>query len=242
MKLLIIRHGDPDYAMDSLTETGWLEAELLANRLSKLNVKAFYVSPLGRAKDTASLTLKRMGRTVEECLWLREFSARIQKPWAEHIGCAWDWLPNEWTKEKRFFERDSWAATETMVKSHVMEEADWIIQEFDHFLEEYGYKRENDYYRVEKANEDTLVLFCHFGVECLMLSHLLNVSPMVLWHGFCAAPSSVTTVVTEERRKGIASFRVTSFGDVSHLYAAGQEPSFAARFCEVYDREDQRHD
>ena len=34
MKLLIVRHGDPDYAIDSLTETGWAEAELLSHRLA----------------------------------------------------------------------------------------------------------------------------------------------------------------------------------------------------------------
>ena len=53
MKLLIIRHGDPDYSIDSLTETGWKEAAMLVPRLEKLDVKAFYVSPLGRARDTA---------------------------------------------------------------------------------------------------------------------------------------------------------------------------------------------
>lgn len=39
MKLLIVRHGDPNYEIDSLTDTGWKEAELLAGRLSKLSVK-----------------------------------------------------------------------------------------------------------------------------------------------------------------------------------------------------------
>ena len=61
MRLLIVRHGDPDYEHDTLTEKGWREAELLSERLSKLNVKEFYVSPLGRAKDTASLTLAAGG-------------------------------------------------------------------------------------------------------------------------------------------------------------------------------------
>ena len=65
MKLLIIRHGDPDYSIDSLTPIGWKEAELLADRMAKLDVKAFYVSPLGRAQDTASLTLKKMGRSEQ---------------------------------------------------------------------------------------------------------------------------------------------------------------------------------
>ena len=33
MKLLIVRHGDPDYEKDSLTEKGWREARFLAQRL-----------------------------------------------------------------------------------------------------------------------------------------------------------------------------------------------------------------
>ena len=80
MRLLIVRHGDPDYSIDSLTEKGWKEAEYLSERLSKLDVKDFYVSPLGRAKDTASFTLKKMNRTAVECDWLREFDVLIDRP------------------------------------------------------------------------------------------------------------------------------------------------------------------
>ena len=57
----------------------------------------------------------------------------------------------------------------------------------------------------------------------------------------CAAPSSVTTLTSEERRKGIAGFRMNSYGDISHLYAHDEPPAFAARFCECYDN-DERHD
>ena len=39
MRLLIVRHGDPDYSIDSLTEKGWKEAEYLSERLSKLDVR-----------------------------------------------------------------------------------------------------------------------------------------------------------------------------------------------------------
>ena len=60
MRLMIIRHGDPDYDEDSLTPTGWREAEALSERMKELPVTKFYVSPLGRAKDTASLTLQKM--------------------------------------------------------------------------------------------------------------------------------------------------------------------------------------
>ena len=45
MKLLIVRHGDPDYAKDSLTEKGWREARYLSERLIKMGIDDFYVSP-----------------------------------------------------------------------------------------------------------------------------------------------------------------------------------------------------
>ncbi len=57
MKLLIIRHGDPDYSIDSLTEKGWKEADLLSKRLAKEKIDAFFCSPLGRAKYTANETI-----------------------------------------------------------------------------------------------------------------------------------------------------------------------------------------
>ena len=34
MRILVIRHGDPDYAHDSLTEKGFREVNLLAEKLN----------------------------------------------------------------------------------------------------------------------------------------------------------------------------------------------------------------
>lgn len=242
MKLLIIRHGDPNYAIDSLTPTGWKEAELLSHRLCKLDIKAFYCSPLGRAKDTASFTLKKLGREAEICDWLQEFPPKIQKVGREGLSVVWDWLPQIWKDEPVFFDLRSWMTPEVFQQADVPELYKAVTHGLDALLSRHGYTRDGYHYRVDHANEDTIVLFCHFGLECVLLSHLLHVSPMVLWHGTCAAPASVTTLTTEERRKGIASFRMNAFGDISHLYVADQEPSFAARFCECYDNQDQRHD
>ena len=223
----------------------------MAERIAKLDVKDFYVSPLGRAKDTASLTLGKMNRTATEYEWLREFAPEIYRPDdTENRGIVWDWLPAEWTKEEDFFRRDLWAFQKNMQegvspavdKSGVLAEYKWVTSNFDKVLAEHGYVREGDIYRVEKANRDTLVFFCHFGLESVLLSHLMNVSPMILWHHTCAAPTSVTTIYTEERREGKAAFRISGFGDVSHLYAADEEPAFSGRFCETYDSAEERHD
>lgn len=235
MKIVIVRHGDPDYSIDSLTKTGWKEAHLVAERIGKMEVKDFYVSPLGRARDTARITLEKIGRTATTCQWMREFWPHIDRPdYGKDCPICWDFLPADWTKEKQYYDIDTWAETEVMKKGHVREAYEEVCTGLDELLAQYGYVRENHYYRVKEANHDTIVLFCHFGIECVMLSHLLHVSPMILWHGFCAAPTSVTTVITEERQEGIAFFRVNGFGDVSHLYAAGEQPSFAARFYECY--------
>ncbi len=242
MKLLIIRHGDPDYAIDSLTPVGWVEARLLAERIAKLDVKAFYVSPMGRAQDTASLTLQKMDRTAETLSWLHEFSARVTKPHKTEPGVAWDWLPQDWTAEPRFYTAEDWTKPEIFEKANMAALAKEVTDGLDALLARHGYQREGKLYRAERPNEDTIVLFCHFGVECVILGHLLGISPVLLWHGACAAPTSVTTLTTEERREGIAYFRMNAFGDTSHLYAAGQEPSFAARFCETYTTPGQRRD
>ena len=242
MKLIIVRHGDPDYSIDSLTEKGWREAEYLAEKLSKLDVKEFYVSPMGRAKATASCTLKKIGRTAQEKAWLREFSAIVHRPDYEGpVNIAWDWLPQDWTVQEEFLHYDTWMNNEDLSSGNIAEEYKWVTDGLDEILAEHGYVRNGHMYHTEQGNNDTLVFFCHLGVGCVLLSHLLNISPMLLWHGFCAAPSSVTTVVTEERRKGNAYFRMSSYGDTSHLYANDEPASFMARFCECFEN-DERHD
>ena len=88
MKLIIIRHGDPDYEHDTLTPKGVREAKLLSERISKLDVKAFYCSPLGRAQDTASYTLDKMNRSAQTLPWLCEFEGKILSG-LKYVSC-WD--------------------------------------------------------------------------------------------------------------------------------------------------------
>lgn len=242
MKLVIVRHGDPDYEHDTLTETGHAEARLTAERLKHHRFAACYVSPLGRAQDTAKYTLDALGTEAETLPWLREFHAPILHPDTGDLRVPWDWLPAVWTQEPAYYDKDRWADTDVMRAHHVGEEAQRVYAGLDALTAKHGYVRAGNAYRVERPNNDAVLLFCHFGVECVILAHLIGASPMVLWHGLCAAPTAITVVSTEERRKGIASFRINAFGDTGHLYAGGREPSFSARFCETYDNSDERHD
>lgn len=241
MKILMVRHAEPYYPIDSLTTQGRLEAAALADMVSQWDIANFYVSPLGRAKLTCQYTLEKVGREAETLEWLREFSPKINKP---HPGVtvSWDWRPSAWVDHDDFYSAEHWADHPIMLEGNVKEEYDRVCAEFDKLLAKHGYVREGRHYRAVRPNHDTIALYCHFGLECVLLSHLMNCSPMILWHGLCAAPSSVTKIYTEEREEGIAAFRTARFGDISHLYAAGIEPSFAARYCETYHTPGQRRD
>ena len=80
MRLLFIRHGDPDYLLDGLTAVGRREAELLAERIAPMEIAEYYVSPLGRAKATAAPTLEKAGRRATEQAWLQEFAIPVARP------------------------------------------------------------------------------------------------------------------------------------------------------------------
>lgn len=243
MKILIIRHGDPDYSIDSLTEKGWREAGMLAERIAPLEVKDYYVSPLGRARDTASATLKKAGRTAEILSWLREFNVPVTDPKTGlQRGIPWDMLPADWTAVPEYYDKDLWYGTPMMKSGSMAEKLAEVWDGLDKVLADHGYSREGNLYRAVTPNEDRIVFFCHFGVQCVMLGHLLGISPMILWHGLMTAPTSVTALCSEERREGAAFFRASSIGDISHLYARGEEPAFAGRFCETFSNSSQRHD
>ena len=74
MEILIVRHCEPDYEKDSLTQKGVKEAKLLAERLSQTKMDYIYVSPLGRAQKTASYTPK----IVQYSEYYRTFSNVLQ--------------------------------------------------------------------------------------------------------------------------------------------------------------------
>lgn len=258
MRLVLIRHGDPDYANDTLTEKGWKEAKCLAKTAKDLNLGTCYMSPLGRAQDTASCTLETLGITAQTLDWLEEFPARFdlneymdlehaypntrKNPDGSYVRrVVWDMVPGYYTEDDKLLERNAWKDTRPVAASDAARKYDYIIEKFDAFLADHGYVREGNHYRVEKESTETITFFCHFALICVLLSRLWNCSPVILWHGLALAPTSVTELYTEERVQGIAHFRATKVGDQSHLYVAGEEPSFACRYCEVYSNMDQKH-
>ena len=132
MKLIIIRHGDPDYEHDTLTQKGVREAKLLSERISKLDVKAFYCSPLGRAQDTASYTLDKMNRSAQTLPWLCEFEGKILSG-LKYISC-WDRLPSEWTKYPEHYDYNEWYNSKIMRHGNVERKYKTVCNGIDELL------------------------------------------------------------------------------------------------------------
>ncbi len=243
MRIIFIRHGDPDYVNDSLTEKGIREAKLLSDRVINWPVGQFYCSPLGRARQTASYTLERLGRDAITYDWMKEFAYRIEDPTTGRVGVPWDFMPEYWTEIPQMYDKKDWACTDIYLSNPELVPAyHKTCEGLDRLIAEYGYIRHHNYYKnthhpqsENRHADDTIVIFCHLGITCVMMSHLLGISPVLLLHGMYLAPTSVTVLATEERQNSAAYFRAQVIGDTRHL-AQGAEPiSAAGYFTDVFE-------
>ena len=240
MKIIFIRHAEPDYANNTITEKGWREARLLAPRVAGWNVDKFYVSPLGRAQHTAQPSLELTGRTAETKEWMREFNVQAYNVVNRRTATCWDMFPEVWTEEPLLYDKDRCFEAPMFRGTNGQSEFEYVTGSLDKLLEEYGYHRHHNYYHADDdaKRDDTIVCFCHLGVTCVFLAHLLGISPMVLLHGLFIPPSSVTIVQTEERVPGCACWRAQSIGDTTHLYIGEEPVSIMASFVNPFQERD----
>lgn len=235
MRVLIVRHGDPYYPTDSLTEKGQREAELLGERLAKENITAAFVSPLGRAKQTAAPTLRRLGMKAEELEWLREFPVSLDKKFAyrtknqEESVNPWDSPPSTWADIPGIFDAVGWRKAPIYENGKIQERFDFVSAGWDSLLEKHGYVRDGHIYRIRdgwEEKQETLVLFCHLGLGNALLAHIMGLSLPAIWHTIFLPTSSVTTVFMEQHLETpVAIARLVGIGDTSHLYKGGEPVS-----------------
>jgi len=259
MRIIFIRHAEPDYSFDGLTENGQKEAIALSKRVAKWNVDKFYCSPMGRAKATAAPSLEALKREATSLPWLREYSYHVEKAHGK-AGVCWDFVPSDWANNPTMFTTNDWLKIYPFNQNPEIEKVYFESREgLDQIIAEYGYKRNGNYYINEKSpknlqipstcvdprthygdtlddasNGPTVVFFCHFGIICLMLSHLLNIPFPALAQGTIIPPTGITVVTSEERWDNEAFFRIQSLGDVRHLTDANLPISSAGSFFHVF--------
>ena len=241
MKIIIIRHAEPDYEKNTLTAHGFTEAEALSEAYKDFQFDEAYTSPLNRAKYTAEIFLKNHpDKKLVQKDWLVEMDTPIHVPYVDHSVLPWDFLPQHFVNEKPFFQGDKYFSSKWLQSGAIQKRYDEAAQGLDEILASNGYVRDGKLYKATHSNTKTILIFCHLGTMAVLMSHLLHVPYIFFAQHFECQTTGVTTLVTEERQQGIAQFRCLRFSDISHLTAKGIEPSFWGRFCEIFDSDD-RH-
>ena len=219
-----VRHGDPIYDPDSLTELGKKQAEALSKRFEKWGLDQIYASTSMRAQMTAQPTCDKLG--IEKTLldWINEgrvweyFSVKNEKgegKWAFHVESYRRMmnspevraLGDQWYKHPYF-------ANENFEKGVLH-----FNKEVDDFLAKLGFEhnRENACYHVTRKNKDKVALFAHEGAGKIFLSSVLDIPYPTVATKMELGHSSVTVIYFDENAETCYP-RMLQWSNDSHLY------------------------
>ena len=223
MKLIFVRHGDPNYELNCLTEIGHKQAELVAPRVAAYQPKEIFSSKFGRAVETAEPTARLLGKEIRICEFLHEISTGPEGVAKEdRIKYA------PWSAARKL-------AIEEGVDLHTYDYSDFIawngtrlpaeharvVSGFDDFMKELGFEREELWYRCTKQNDDTYAIFSHAGALSCVFAHLWNLPSFE----FFALTDMTVTGITEVDFNGAPGERVLprfqSYNDHAHLQGTG---------------------
>ena len=235
MRLIFIRHAEPDYMHNTLTEKGFREARILAERTKNWKVTQFYESPIARAQLTAEPTLEAQNRDAVVLDWMKEFAyGETPDPTTGEIHhVSWDFMPQWWTEQHQLFDPENFYEHPILAQNDGYVKAVHNLRTgMDELLNGYGYTRSGLYYTFDPDKngkqyetddeETTLVFFAHLGANLEAIGYLLHLSPVQLQHVFYIAPTSISVLNMEKRMPGVGMFRAQCIGDVTHLLDAGE--------------------
>lgn len=228
MLLYIIRHGDPDYKNDCLTDRGHKQAEALVPRMQKAGINRIFSSPMGRAKQTAEPTCRALGLdyTIED--WTHEIGDERLTTYPDGKLRSISELDNTVFRENGNIDlpfEKSFTCT-AIDRTRMKEATTYIADHGNEFLERLGYRYENGVYRILTPSEDRVALFCHAAFSRAWLSTLLHVPLHLMWGSFNYTHTGVTVLQFKNHKSGFTAPRCLCFSDMSHLFAAGLDLTF----------------
>ena len=223
MLLYIVRHGEPDYTTDTLTQRGWAQAEAVGKRIYDSKIDRIFSSPMGRAKQTAEPACRLLGLnyTIEE--WTREIGDERLTPFPDGVMKSITDVQNSFYRENGNMDLGYYKAFECqgINQSDMKSAVEYIESNGKDFLERLGYKEENGIYRILRPNEEKVALFCHAAFSRAWLSVLLHIPLNICWSGFGNSHTGVTILEFKNYENGFTAPKCLCFSDMSHLYAEG---------------------
>lgn len=221
MRIIFVRHGEPDYERDCLTETGRRQAAAAAERLAGEGISRIFASTMGRAMETASYTAKRLNLPVTPLDFMREIS--WGGPDVPENGHPWT-LGDRMIEEEDFdFRARDWREHPFFVRNRAAECYQAVSNRFDGLLAELGYRHEGGRFLCEHGSDDTVALFSHGGSGACALAHILSLPfPYVC----VMMPYDFTSIIILEFPNRAGQYihpRIELFNDTAHIRrGAGQ--------------------
>lgn len=215
MRIIFVRHGEPDYQHDCLTETGKKQAEAASKRLAREGIDEIYASPMGRAAETAAYTAKRLNLPVHTLPYMHEISwGGPDIPQEGHPWTLSDWMISQ--EDFDFYGKD-WRQHPYFKNNIAVQYLDEISVQFDALLQNQGYRHEGTRYYCETDQQKTIAVFSHGGSGGCVLAHLLALPfPYVC----TVLPYEFTSVIILEfpvRKGEYVHPRIELFNDAAHI-------------------------
>ena len=203
MRIIFVRHGEPDYAHDCLTEQGRIQAQEAAKRLLGEGIGEIYSSPLGRAAETAAATAGVLDLPVRTLDYMRELHwGSIDGTPLPMDGHPWD-LADLLAGEGWNLNNLDWRKHAYFKNNLVTAEADHVARMTDEWLRTLGYERNGAYYRCVRpdSGQKTVALFSHGGSSAAAMGHILNL-PFPYACGLFHLEFTGITVIRLDRNPG----------------------------------------
>lgn len=218
MRIIFIRHGEPNYDLDCLTETGKIQAELLAERLRDARIDEMWASPYGRAQQTAEPTAEIRGQSFKTLEFMHEvdWDSTDGEPLFSD-GNPWD-IADEMARQGLNLRDPNWRELPYFKTNTIVQSIEYVEKSFDQWLTEYGYFRDGYHYYHDREESEHLnvAIFCHGGSSTAAISHMLN---LYFPHACSLIHLEFTsvTVIHLDNEKGIVIPWLEMINDSSHL-------------------------
>ena len=215
MRIIFVRHGEPDYVNDCLTETGKNQAEAAAKRLEREGITKIYSSPMGRAAETASFTAKRLNLPIQTLPFMHEISwGGPGVPAEGHPWTVSDWMIS---RDDFDFYHEDWRKHPGFRENTAVRYLDEISGQIDDLVLEHGYRHEGTRFFCKTNQQETFAIFSHGGSGACVLAHLLALPfPYVC----TVLPYEFTSIIILEfpvRPGEYIHPRIELFNDAAHI-------------------------
>lgn len=217
MRLIFVRHGEPDYENNCLTPLGHKQAEVLVGRLKDEGITEIHTSKLGRAIQTAEPIAAHLGLEINTHSFINEIGgSSIDGTELPEGGHPWR-MAKHLAKNGFDLMRSDWAESEPYCHSKLVEGYNRVAEGIDVFLEECGYTREGKYYRVGEKTKKTVALFSHCASSTAALARIFNLPMSMAITAIVPRHTAVTVVIIDGKPGSLVVPTIEIMNDARHI-------------------------